>query len=825
MADGTSCACESCMDRLLQDVRYAFRMLRKAPGATAVAVLSLALGIAINTTVFGWVRGILLNPQPGVADASRLVTIETIAPSGTMIDNSFPDYQTFRDRMTLMSGAIAFKERPLGLGSESVTERVWALMVTGNYFDVLGVRPALGRFFEDAEQSDTLDAHPVAVLSHAMWTARFHADPAILGRTLVLNRHQYTVIGVAPENFLGTITGMRFDLYVPLTMQASLTGSGSWLTSRGARPLYLFGRLKPGVSLERARGEAASLAGAMAAEFPQTNRGLSATLLPMAEARRGVQTDIGVLLKVLGAVGAIVLLIVCANVANLQLARATARRREMGIRLGLGASRGALIRQMLTEGLVVGLMSGALGVLISAWLIDSLRLLLPFVEYPIVLPSSIRGQELLFAVGVSIAASMLFAAAPALRSSSSRIVEAMNAGRQTDDARTSRLGGVLVVCQVALALAAVVSAGLLVRSFDNARRMNPGFNTSNVLLTGVDVSTAGYDRASGLGYLDRVQARVRAIPGVRQVAFSEDVPLGFDGGSWEDLSIDGYVPGPNENMKVYRNLVSPGYFDLMGIRRVDGRDFTDLDTRETATAAIVNQTFARRYFGGASVVGRQIVAFGRPITVVGVVADSKYHALSEPAEPYFYLPLRQTFSASTGVALHVRTEGDALAVAPLVREAMRATDPFVPNDLSTTLASYTSAAYFMQRIAASLLSILGSLALLLSAIGLYSVMAYNVARRRREIGVRLALGATGGQILRLVVGRGLGLVGAGLLAGALLTVVGTRALSSLLFGVSPLDAAAVGGAMALLVGITLLASYVPARAATRVDPVSALRAE
>jgi predicted permease len=810
---------------MLQDIRYAIRMLRKSPGASAIAVMSLALGIAINTTVFGWIRGILLDPLPGVTDSSRLVTIETVASSGTMIDSSFPDYQTFRDVARQFSGVIAFKERPVGFGSGRSTERAWAMMVTGNYFDVLGVRPALGRFFEANEQDDAPNAHPVAVLGHAIWQARFNADPAVVGRTVLLNKQPYTVIGVAPEAFFGTISGLRFDVFVPLTMQPSLTGSSGLLTNRGNRPLYLLARLRPGATIDQAQAEVTRIAATTAAERPDSNLGITAKLLPVASARRGAQHDLGPLLRILFAVGGLVLLIVCANVANLQLAQAASRQREIGIRLGLGASRLAIVRQLVTEGLVLGAVSGAIGVLLSAWLMDSVRLLLPFVEYPIVVPTTIRGQDVAFAVGASIAASFLFSLVPGIRASGTEIVAAMNIGRQTEDVSTSRIAAALVVAQVALTLVALVSAGLLVRSFVNARRVNPGFNAGNVLLVGVNLSTAGYVRVEGLSYLDRLVTEIRELPGVQRVALAEDVPLGLNGGSWEDLAIDGYVPRTNESMKIYRNLIGPGYFELMGIRLVEGRDFTDLDLRDARRVAIVNQTFARRYFGAASVLGQQFTGWGEAVTIVGVVADSKYHELSESAQPYFFVPLRQFFNASTSVALHVRVAGDPMTVVPTVRSVMRAIDSAVPTDLMTTMASYTSVAYSTQEIAASLLSLLGALALTLSAVGLYGLVAHNVARRRREIGVRMALGATASDILRLVVGHGLALVAVGAAAGGVLTVLGVRVLSSLLVGVSPLDAGAFGVGAGLLVAVTCLASYVPARAAARVDPVRALRAE
>jgi predicted permease len=813
------------VDGLIHDVKFSLRMLRKSPGATSVAIISLAVGIGIITTVFGWIRGVLINPLPGVADSARIVTVETIAPSGEMIDTSYPDYQTVRDQTTLLSGVIAFKEQPVGIGTATSTERAWAMLVSGNYFGVLGIKPALGRFFQGDEQGDTLDRHTVAVLSHSMWRARFGADRRIVGQTIALNRKPYTIIGVAPEGFLGTITGLRFDLYVPLTTQATLTGSGNWLPRRASRPLYLFARMKPGVAIEGARAEVVRIAATAAEQFPETNRGISATLLPLAEARRGVQRELGTLLKILFAVAAFVMLIVCANVANLQLARGTARRLEIAVRLGLGASRRVIVRQLMTEGIVLGLFAGALGVLVSAWLVDSLRFFVPFIEYSVVLPATINVPELAFAVGASVLASLLFALAPAFRTASAATGSAITLGRQTEDAQTSRIGAMLVAAQVALALTALVAAGLLIRSFDNARRAYPGFDARNVLLVGINLSTAAYSRDEGLRYLERTVDRVAALPGVRRVSIAEDVPLGFDGGAWEDLAIDGYVPRATENMKIYRNLVAPGYFDLMGIRLIDGRDFTDRDTRDTAGVAIVNETFAARYFGRGSAIGRRFTAFGRPVTVVGLVADSKYHALSEAAQPYFYVPLRQLFGAGTGVGLHVQTAGDPMAAAPAVRDAMRQVDPAVPTDLVTTLAEYTSAAFFAQQIAAALLSILGGLALALSAIGLYSLIAYRVVRRRREIGVRMALGATARDIQRLIVGRGLTVVAWGLAAGLALALATTRVLASLLFGVSPLDAVVLAGAAALLVTISVLASYIPGRAAARVDPIAALRAE
>ena len=532
------------MDVLNQDVRFALRMLRKARGATLVAVLSLALGIGVNTTVFSWVRGILLNPVPGVELGDRLVTIETVTPSGEMIDASYPDFRDYRDRSRLLDGVVAFKERPLGFGDDARTERLWALMVSGNYFDVLGVKPALGRFFAGDEQGDTFEAAPVAVLSDALWKSRFNANPGVVGQTIRLNRRSYTVIGVAPERFFGTIIGLRFDLYVPLTMQASLTGNGQWLSTRGARPLYLFARLKPDVSIEQARTEVRAIASALGQEFPRTNTGLSATMLTLANARRGAQSDLGALLRILLALGAFVLLIVCANLTNLQLARTTTRQREIAVRLGLGASRSRLVRQLLTESVVISCLAGAAALLLTGWMIDFLKLLVPFVEYPVVLASSVGPREVVFAVAASIVSALLVGLMPAFRLSVGSVADALRSGgrQTTGDSRTGRIRVSLVIGEVALAMAALVSAGLLVRSFDNARRVHPGFEPRGVLLAGINLSTGGYDRDRGLIYVADARRRVSALPGVAGVTVAEDVPLGFNGGSWEDVVIEGYVP-------------------------------------------------------------------------------------------------------------------------------------------------------------------------------------------------------------------------------------------------------------------------------------------
>jgi predicted permease len=816
------------MATTIRDIRYALRVLRRTPGATAVAILSLALGLAVNTTVFSWVRTVLLNPLPGVSTPSRVVTIETVTPSGEMIDSSYPDYRDYRDRSTLFDGVVAFKERPLGFGAADRAERVWSLMVSGNYFDVLGVKPLLGRFFEGAARGDAFDQSPVAILGEAMWKARFNRDPGVIGQRILLNRHPYTVIGIAPASFAGTISGLRFDLYVPLTMQASLTGSSQWLSNRGARPLYLFARLKPGATLMQAKNEVQGIASAIAKESPETNHGISATILTQENARRGIQSDLGPLMRILVALGVLVLLIVCANVANLQLARATTRQRELAIRLGLGASRLRLLRQILTENAVLAAAAGVVAVLASAWLVESLRLFTPFNEYPIVLAPAVGLREIGYAGAASLVAALFVGIWPAVRLPASNLGDALKTGaRQAGvDPRTGALRAGLVVGEVALAMFALASAGLLARSFENARRVNPGFDPRGVLLGEISLSTGGYDRASGIAYLRQIIERTTTLPGVAAVSMSEDVPLGFNGGQWEDLKIEGYAAAANENMKIYRNLVSPDYFALMRIPLLAGRDFTARDERGAPMVAIVNDEFERRYYGGRPAVGHLFTAFGVPHTIVGVVRTTKAHSLSESPQPYFYVPLWQHFNASTGVTLNVRAaSGDAMSIAPTVRQALQSIDPQMPSPLTISLQSYIGASYFVQRTAAMLMGVLAALALTLASIGLYSLIAFGVSARRQELGLRVALGASSRDIVRLVAREGARTAAFGVAAGCALAVIGTRALGSLLFGVSPLDLPTLTVAAVLLVSVALVAAYLPARAAARVDPMTALRAE
>jgi predicted permease len=815
------------METLWQDLKYAARMLVKNPGFAAVVVLSLALGIGASTTTFGWIQAVLRNPLQAVEYGERLVSIETVTPAGETIDSSYYDYRDYRDKASTLDGAVVFKDRPLSMGDEKSSERVWGLLVSGNYFDFLKLRPAAGRFFSAEEQEDKPNAHPVAVVSAGLWKSKFNSDPKISGKTIKLNRQDFTIVGVAPADFQGTIVGLTFDIFVPLRMYTQLTGGGNWIDDRGSRPLPILARLKPGVRVEEARAEVQTIAAQNAGAFADTNQGLSATVVPLAQGRYGAQHLLGPLLQILMAAGGIILLIVCANVANLLLARGTSRERELGVRLALGATRGRLVRQLLTESLLLAALGGGAGVLLALWMGDSLSVLLPASGLPIARLARMDRTVLFFTMVLSLGAGLLFGLLPALHASRRGAHEGLKEGGRsaTPSGRSGRIRGLLVVSEVGMALVALVGAGLFIQSFQRARESDTGFDPHNVLLTGLQPATSGYDLQQSVDFLRRAQQGIAALPGVKAVAYAEDAPLGFSRGSWETLNVFGYVPRPSDDMKIYRNLVSPGYFATMRIPLVAGRDFTEQDTRQSPWVAIVNESFVQRFLGGGEAVGRQFDTWGRTITILGVARNSRFHTREGTVDPYFYVPFLQFANASTGLAMYIRTAGAPQAMLPAVRQQFAAIDPSVAIFGTTSLEEYIGASTYTQKSAATLLSVLGMLALLLASLGLYSVVAYSMAQRTHEIGIRMALGAQRGDILKLVVGQGMALAVVGVGVGVAVALGLTRFLASQLFGVSTTDPATFVAVAALLAAVAMVASYVPAQRAARVDPLVALRYE
>jgi macrolide transport system ATP-binding/permease protein len=815
--------------RLTEDLRFALRTLRKRPAFTIVAVASLALGIAVNATVFSWVQRILLHPLQGVRDPGQIVALKNVAPNGDLLDSSYPDFLDFRSQAKTLAGVIAFKQRPLYLGDAPNLERVWSEMVSGNFFDMLGVQLILGRTFSPQEQLDRPGSAPVCVIAEALWRRRFHADPNILGRQLKLNRQVFTIVGVAPAAFQGTITGLSFDVWVPLMMQSQLTGSGDWLSDRNARPLALMARLRPGVSVEHANAEISTIARRLQIAYPDSNRRLSAAVLTLADSPDGVQHILATLLKVLVAIGAVVLLIVCANVGNLLLTRAVSREKEFAIRLSLGASRTRLVRQLFTEAAVLAIAGAAFGILVAAWMSHTIDAFVPPTDLPIAdLAGRFQTSGFLFTTVLCLLTAVLCALAPAGQFFRPAASDALReAGRAASAGlRSRRLRAVLAVCELSLALVALIGTGLLIRSFQNARTARPGFDPEHVLLAGLDLSQGHSSREQTIVLLRRLQVRLETLPGVRAASICEDVPLGFGGGSWDEVSVNGYMPQPGENMKLWRNLISPHYFETLKIPLLGGRDFNDRDTLANPRVAIVNETFAHRFFNGRPVLGRKFVAWGdQTITIVGIAKDSKYRQLAEPPTPYFYLPLSQFFSPGMGVGVEVRTEGRPELFTQGLRSAIQSVDPNLPITATAPFSSYMSASYFAQKVGANLLTVLGVVSLLLAMLGLYGVMAFSMSQRTREIGIRMAVGARPTQVLSMVVREGMWLCIVGIAAGVLPSLLLSRLAVGVLYGVPSNDPATYLAAISVLGALALVAAWLPARRAARLNPVEALHHE
>ena len=814
---------------MLSSLKYAVRSLAKTPWLTAVVVITLALGIAANTAVFSWTRGVLLNPFHGVTDGQRLVSLETVNPTGDHGDSSYPDFRDFRDSSRSLAGVIAFQQAHWSLENGDEAERVWAEVVSGNYFDVLGVRPAAGRFFRAEEQEEAVGKHPVAVISARFWRRYFHADPQIVGKAIRVNRQELTVIGVAPTEFLGTETGLSFDLWVPLAMDPLLEQAPNWFEHRDFRGFKLLARLRPGVSLPEARTEIQTIARRLAQSYPRSDAGCSATLLRIDQAYWGLPALIGTLLKTLLGAGAVLLLIVCANVANLMLARATTRQKEFSIRLALGASRRRVIGQLLLESLLLAGLGGLAGVLLAGQMGSWLGFFIPANHLPLALDFPPDSAVLLFMLSISVLVGLLFGLAPALQTiRDGQLSGLKDSGRGAiGGMRSHRLRAILVISEVALALVVLIGASLFVESFWHAKRTDPGFNPSHVLLTGFNLSEQGYSTEQGTLFMRHLRDRIETLPGVRAVGFAIDLPLGFSEDRRAEVQVSGYVPHRGEDMRVDWNSIWPGYFDLMRIALIEGRGFTERDDRQSPPVAIINEAFARRFFPGQEPVGRQLQlrGWGSGLTVVGVVKDIKYRRLDETPRPYFYMPMQQAWEPGTGFVLHVRTVGPPLQLLSELRRELRSVDPRMHLFEVVTLSDFIGEAWFAQKIGAALLGVLGALALLLAALGLFGVMAYSVSQRTQEIGIRMALGAQMIDVFRPVVGQSLRLAMAGIGIGLALSYALTRLVASQLLGVSATDPLIFVGVSCLLCAVALAASIIPARRATKVDPLIALRAE
>jgi predicted permease len=815
------------METIWQDLRYSLRVLAKAPGFTAVAILTLAIGMGASVTIFSWVRAVLLNPLPGVAEPDRIVALESLTPDADWVPTSYLDFRDLRDNCKLMESMSVAKPVALAVGNEDNIERVWGEVVSGNFFDLLRVKPELGRFFSPAEVDHQQNAHPLAILSHSYWSSHYHADPRVIGAMVRINHFPYTIIGVAPKAFHGSMPGLTFDMWAPATMYGQLASTGdSTLLDRKWRTFRVLVRLAPGVSIEQARAEVQSHAKDMARDNADTNQGMSATLLPMWKAHYGIQDSLLGPLSILIAACGVVLLIVCANVANLLLTRASTRQKEFSTRLALGAPRSRLVSQVLTESFLIAAAGSVAGLAVVSWLRDSFGWLLPRSSVPTLARAPIDAGVLLFTLALGFAVALLAGIAPALHAAKGNVHEMLKEGGRTGSSvHSNRLRGLLVTSEMALAVVALIGAGLLVKSYRQMSDIRPGFDPEHVAVAQLDLSAASYDAQQADSFYQRLSEHLERQPGVAAVSYADYVPLSISAGSWEDLQIQGYVPLPGDNMKIYRSLVSPGYFGLMKIPILEGRDFNMRDDITAPPVMIVNQEFVRRYIATGIAVGRLVRGWGKWFRIVGVVQNSKIYRLTEAPQPYFYVPMRQIYRPEMGLVFYVRASSSISSAITALQRQAQAVDPAVPVFDVTSLNDIIAASLFAQRISASLLGVLGNVALLLAAVGLYGVMAYSVAQRTNEIGIRMALGALSRDVLRLVLGQAAKLAMMGVVVGIAVALALTRLMSTLLFGVSATDPTTFAGVALLLVVVALAASYIPVRRAMKLDPVVALRYE
>jgi predicted permease len=826
------------LEDFIHDVKHGLRMMGRNPSFSAVAILTLALGIATSTTAFTWMDSVLLRPMRGVSQPERLVALESVTPGGDFVPNSYPDYRDFRDHLKLLDGVAVTRPAAFSIGQTDHAERVWGEYVSGNFFAVLGVKPEAGRMFAPDEYGDKPGAFPVVVLSDRYWRSHYAADPSIVGKTIRIDQHELTVVGVADAKFHGSMAALAFDLWVPYMQRPVLESVEPWmLRNRQDRAVLGVARLKSGVTIEQATDELRALARRMAVLDADTNAGMSATLLPLWKSPHGPQGLLAGPLRILMGVCILLLAIVCVNVANLLLARSTVREKEFSTRLALGAGRWRLVRQVLTESLLLTVSGAALGLTASHWMSRTLQLFLPPGQLSLAIDTGLHLRVAMFTAGICVLATVAAGVIPALQSGRTELNSRMNEGGRSGAAgrRRRRIGSILVASEVALALIALVCAGLFARSFEQARQIDPGFDPHGVLLSQFYLATSGYDLEQRKEFCRRLAEKMQSVPGVTDVAYSDGVPLGFEPSWWEDLRVEGYVPAAGENMKMFRNVISPDYLSLMKIPLLDGRNFTEHDDEKSQQVMIVNQTFARRFFAGRNPIGRRVHGWGKWFTVVGIAQDSKYHYLGESSVPYFYVPFRQIYRADMNLAFYVRSSGDPGIVLPALRSKVREIDPSVTVFDAVPMDDFISASLYPQKLAASLLTVLGGLSVLLAALGLYSVMAYSVAQRTQEIGIRMALGARSADVLGLIVRQGMQLTVGGLLVGAVAALGVARSLAALSFTNSAMGAGSkllrgsstdpliYLSAAVFLCAVSALAAYVPARRAASVDPMKTLR--
>jgi macrolide transport system ATP-binding/permease protein len=811
-------------DEFLQDLRFGARMLLRSPGFSIIAILCLTLGIGTNAAVLSWIEGILIRPYPLVPHQDRMLALigTTRGVSGHN-GLSYPDFLDFEKNSTLFESFIVDKITGTTLSVGDRAERALVGIVTANYFDALGVRPILGRGFRPEEGAGA-NAHPVTVISYRTWKDRYKGDPEIIGKIQYMNGVQHTIIGVAPEKFHGTFVGYSFNFWVPTSMQATFDTSGYKLEDRGARWIEGYAFLKAGVTRQQAQAELNSIAQRLENDFPDTNRGHEVQLFPLWKTPFNGAGNMSPTLAITMAVVFLVLLIACANVSNLLLARSLLRRHEMTMRLALGAGRHRLVKQLVTEGLLLSLIAAAGGIAVAYWCRNALVLAFPPPVAGIVIdyPGQIDWRVLALSASICVLSTLVFALVPAIQASHvdlSGALKTEGSGVLGGTGR-SRLRSALVLVQVSLSFVLLAGTGLLLQSLNKMRNANPGFST-DVIVSVADLLSAGYNMERAKIFHTQLLDRVRTLPGVESAALTRVIPFSYNDFSSAPIEVDGYQPPPNEQPTVDYIEVTEDYFTTLGIRIVSGREFVRTDDENAAAVTIINETMAAKYWPGKNALGQRLKVNDKWLQIVGIAKNANYRTKLETPAPFFYVPLRQNFRVQNSLLIRTPETPGALTNA-LARE-VHALDPNLAPWPADRLQEQVDEMSYSQRLAVMLVSIFGAMALFLAAIGLYAVISYSVSQGTRELGLRMALGAGTGDLLRLVVSWGLRLTIAGVVIGAIAAVLLTRLMGNLLYKVSPRDPLAFGLAFLVMAIVAFIACFMPAWRAARIDPVQALR--
>lgn len=812
------------MQQLLGDIRYALRQLRRSPGFALTAVLTLALGIGANSTILSWISATLFNPIPRAKHTGSMITIQR----GERTEHatppfSYPDFVDLRNNAKTLSGLLGYHDDFMSLTGSARPERVYGALTSADYFEVLGVRPILGRSLLDTKANERAGAAEV-VLGYDLWQNHFGGDPEIVGKTTQINLHPYTVVGVAPKGFIGCKSGLRTDLFLPLGMDKQVWNDIR-IDHRDTPWLNVVGVLRPGVSQREAENELNVLMQRIVAQYPKDHQGANQLSLdPLWRSPFGVNVYMAGTLPMLLALAAVLLLLACANVANLLLVRSVVRRREFAIRLSMGASRWTLIRQMMVENMMLALAAGAVALSITLWTAKTLALFLPGRTLPLAINGHVDRRVMLATMLVSLLTALVSGVMPALRASklSPGAILKDEALSTSGGLHKSRLTSGLVVAQVALSLLLLACAGLFVRSLQKAQKADPGFDPSHVLLVNFNLGPMGYSDKGGIEFDNQLLARLKQLPGVESSTLADFSPLSFTIHS-DPVLPEGYVPRLHEDIEVDRGIVGPDYLKTMRTPLLAGRDFSDQDRSDSEEVAIVNQAFVDRFWPGQNAIGKHVKVAHGIYTVIGVAANGKYRRLTYETAPLILNSLGQRFQNE--VILHVRANGDPRLIANAVEQTIHSLNANLPLYGVTTLKENIQLGSVFERIAVAFAGSFGLLALLLAAVGIYGVVAYTTRQRTHEIGIRIALGAGKAAIFRQVLQQGMILTIAGLATGVVASLLLTRFLRGMLFGVGTTDVWTFATVAGVLCVVAMFACYLPARRAAAIEPAQALRTE